>query len=72
MSRRTTIVVDDELLSQAQDALGTRGLKDTVDAALIEAVRARRRQRLLRRLEAGDGFDRQLLSKDGRAQMWHD
>jgi Arc/MetJ family transcription regulator len=39
MPRRTTIAVDDELLSRAQEALGTRGLKDTVEKAFHEAIR---------------------------------
>jgi Arc/MetJ family transcription regulator len=56
--RRTTIVVDDDLLSQAQVALGTHGLKDTLDAALREAVRRSLRERLAARIERGDGIDR--------------
>lgn len=58
MTRRTSIEVDDELLAHAQEALGTDGLKDTVDAALREAVRRALRGRLARRLETGDGIDR--------------
>jgi Arc/MetJ family transcription regulator len=43
--RRTTIDIDDALLARAQVALGTTGLKDTVDAALREAVRQSARTR---------------------------
>lgn len=68
--RRTTIMVDDELLSHARDALGTKGLKDTVDRALEDAVRASRRRRLAERLESGDGFDRSLLSDESRRAHW--
>jgi Arc/MetJ family transcription regulator len=57
VSRKTTIAVDDELLAQAQKALGTVGLKDTVDKALSEAVRAALRRDLARRLRTGEGFD---------------
>jgi Arc/MetJ family transcription regulator len=57
MSRKTTITVDDELLARARAVLGTRGLKDTVDAALTEVVRAELRRDLVRRLRTGDGFD---------------
>ena len=58
MSRRTTIEVDDALLRRAQDALGTRGLKDTVDKAFEEAIRHFLRSRLADRIDRGDGVDR--------------
>ena len=67
MARRTSIVVDDALLEEAQQALGTRGLKETVDAALHEAVRSRRRKELLARLRDPDGFDDDAL-RQGRDQ----
>lgn len=57
MKRKTTIEIDDELLAQAQDVLGTRGLKDTVDGALNAVIRARRRRELARQLERGEGLD---------------
>lgn len=63
-------MVDDELLAQAQSALGTAGLKDTVDRALTEAVRAQRRRELMERLETGEGFDRELLSDEVRRSHW--
>ena len=64
MPRRTTIEVDDELLSRAQEALGTRGLKDTVEKAFREAIRRDLRERLAARIETGAGIDRspELLS----------
>ena len=58
MPRRTTIDVDDELLSRAQEALGTRGLKDTVEKAFHEAIRRDLRERLADRIETGAGIDR--------------
>ena len=65
MSRRTTLEVDDALLSQAQQALGTRGLKETVEKAFREAVRRHLRERLAERISTGDGIDRspQLLAE---------
>jgi Arc/MetJ family transcription regulator len=57
MKRRTTIEIDDDLLDQAREALGTRGLRDTVEAALTEAVKAHLRRRLAKRLETGEGLD---------------
>lgn len=58
MSRRTTLEVDDALLSQAQKALGTKGLKETVDEAFREAVRRHLRERLAERIASGHGIDR--------------
>jgi Arc/MetJ family transcription regulator len=55
--RKTTITVDDELLAKAQAVLGTRGLKETVDGALNEVVRAALRRDLARRLRTGEGLD---------------
>ena len=60
MSRRTTLDVDDALLAQAQQALGTSGLKATVDAAFHEAVRQALRRRLAERIASGQGIDRSL------------
>lgn len=57
MKRRTTIEIDDQLVDEARSALGTRGLRDTVEAALTEAVRAARRRRLAERLSTGRGLD---------------
>ena len=64
MSRRTTLEVDDGLLSRAQAALGTNGLKDTVEKAFHEAIRRDLRDRLAERIETGAGIDRsaELLS----------
>ncbi len=58
MARRTTLQVDDALLGQAQEALGTRGLKETVDKAFREAIRRHLRQRLAERISTGEGVDR--------------
>ena len=58
MPRRTTIEVDDELLNRAQQALGTQGLKDTVEKAFHEAIRRHLRERLAARIETGEGIDR--------------
>lgn len=69
MARRTTIEIDDDLVAEAKDVLRTRGLKDTVDAALTEVVRAARRRALAERLATGKGldFDRQTAKA---ARRW--
>jgi Arc/MetJ family transcription regulator len=55
--RRTTIEVDEELLAKAQRVLGTSGLKDTVDAAFDEAIRADLRRRLADRIKTRHGIE---------------
>ncbi len=67
MGRRTTIEIDDVLLRQAQEALGTKGLKDTVDLALTEAVRSRRRASLADAVRKGEAFDLDVLD---RQRQW--
>jgi Arc/MetJ family transcription regulator len=47
---RRTVVIDDKLLEEAQKALGTRGVRDTVDAGLKEVVRKHRLDALRRTL----------------------
>ena len=42
----------------AQKALGTHGLKDTVEEAFHEAIRRDLRARLATRIETGAGIDR--------------
>jgi Arc/MetJ family transcription regulator len=55
--RKTTLVIDDALIAEAKVALGTTGLKETIDAALREAVNARLRRDHLERLRRMDGLD---------------
>jgi Arc/MetJ family transcription regulator len=69
MKRKTTIEIDDEMLAQAQQYLGTRGLKDTVDRALAEAVRTARRRELARQLETGEGLDFDAATRRN-ARLW--
>jgi len=45
--RRTTLDIDEEMLAQAREILGTRGIKDTVDEALREVVRREAGERLI-------------------------
>lgn len=43
--------------------LGTKGITDTIDAALVEVVRAERRRRLVERFRSGNGLDTPLLNE---------
>ncbi|MBI4730410.1 MAG: hypothetical protein HY775_13075 [Acidobacteria bacterium] len=45
-------------MTQVQRVLGTTGIKDTVDRAFDEVLRADLRRRLARRLAGGKGIDR--------------
>ena len=47
MRKRLTIILDMTMIDEASIALGTKGVDETVHAALLEVVEARRRLRLL-------------------------
>lgn len=68
MVRRTSIDVDDAKLERVQRVLGTTGLRDTVERAFDEVLRADRRRRLAERIMTGQGIDRGkvMLSKTRR------
>jgi Arc/MetJ family transcription regulator len=65
MARRTSIDIDDAKLQRVQKVLGTRGLKDTVERAFDEILRADLRRQLAERIRTGEGFDRgkEMLAK---------
>lgn len=56
--RRTSLEIDEERLARAQRVLGTKGIKDTIDRALDEVLRADLRRRLADRVRTGEGIDR--------------
>lgn len=68
MVRRTSIDVDDAKLERVQRVLGTTGLRDTVERAFDEVLRADGRRRLAERIMTGQGIDRGkvMLSKTRR------
>ena len=47
---RRTVVIDDELLEQARKVLGTKGVRDTVETGLKEAIRRHRLDQFRRSL----------------------
>jgi Arc/MetJ family transcription regulator len=51
MARKTTLDLNEELLSQAQEVLGTTGIKDTIDCALYEVVVADARRKVIEYLK---------------------
>jgi len=50
---KTLVDIDEGLLAQAQEALGTSTKKETINRALAEAVAAVARRREIERLDAG-------------------
>jgi Arc/MetJ family transcription regulator len=62
------IDIDDHLLSEASELLGTRTMKDTVNHALSDVVRTAARRRHSDRLATMDGLD--LDREDVMAQAW--
>ncbi len=54
---KTTIELDEALVARAGQALGTRGLKATVQRALEEAVARKLRQELVDQLARMEGLD---------------
>ena len=66
--RKTTLEIDDEVLGEVRSILGTRGIKDTIAAALheVRALDARRRE--VDRLTNMRGLD--LEDPDVRDDAW--
>lgn len=66
--RKTSVEVDDRLLGQARELLGTSSIKETIDGALREVVRAEARRREIRALAVMDGLD--LADEKVMARAW--
>ena len=66
---KTAVVVDDELVAAARAVLGTKGLRDTMEAALRAVVDGDRRRRHVERLSAGPG---DLGDAGLMARAWRD
>lgn len=65
---RTVIDVDDELLQEAADILGTTTKRATVNGALAEFVAAAKRRRFIEMLDEG-AFD-DLTDAEVTADAW--
>jgi hypothetical protein len=55
--RKTSFEIDTAKVEAAKQVLGTKGLTDTVDAALDEIVRRRGRERLIELLSDPEAFE---------------
>jgi len=54
---KTSIEIDDGKLKAVRGILGTGTKRETVDAALDDVIRRRRREQLVERLREMDGLD---------------
>ncbi len=57
MVTRTTVELDQDQLAEARSVLGTKGIKDTIDAALDSVIRRSKREAFLKQVVNGDGLD---------------
>lgn len=55
--RKTSLTIDDDLIAEAGEVLGTEGIKETIDAALREILSRRVAARHFERLRSMDGLD---------------
>lgn len=66
--RKTTLEIDEGVLEDVRRILGTRGIKDTVDAALREVRVQDARRHLIDQLRTFDGLD--LDDQDVMRAAW--
>lgn len=65
---KTALRLDEDLLAQARQVLGTTTTTETIHAALAEVVARRGRERLFERLRTQDGID--LSDEAVMARVW--
>ncbi|HTX01527.1 MAG TPA: type II toxin-antitoxin system VapB family antitoxin [Acidimicrobiales bacterium] len=65
---KTALRVDEDLLCEAMEVLGTKTATETIQAALTEVVARRGRQRLFDRLRTQDGMD--LADDEVMSEAW--
>ena len=68
--RKTSVEIDDELITQVRGLLGTTSIKETIHRALQEVVRqeaARREIHALARMEGLDLADDDIMSRAWRS-----
>ena len=66
--RKTSVDIDDDLIEQVRNVLGTSSIKETIDSALREVLRVDARRQEVRALAEMDGMD--LADKDVMAKAW--
>lgn len=66
--RKTSVEIDDRLITQARRVLGTSSIKETIDSALREIVRAEARRQEVQALATMDNLD--LADESVMAKAW--
>ena len=66
--RKTSVDIDERLIEQAKNLLGTSSIKETIDGALREVVRTEARRQEIRALADMDGLD--LADEQVMARAW--
>ena len=56
-SRKTSVVIDEELLAAVQDVLETKTVKDTIEQAFLEVLRVKAREEEIEALRSLRGMD---------------
>ncbi|HUP51901.1 MAG TPA: type II toxin-antitoxin system VapB family antitoxin [Longimicrobiales bacterium] len=67
-TRKTSVEIDEELIAEAQRILETRTIRDTIEAALREVVRADARRQEVEALAGMKGLD--LADPEIMAGAW--
>lgn len=67
-SRKTSIEIDQELLAEVREVLGTTTLRETVEQAFLEVLRERARRDEVQALSTMRGMD--LDDPDVMARAW--
>ena len=68
MMRKTSVAIDEELLAAVQRILATRTVRETVEEAFREVVRAAARREEVRALATMEGMD--LADPEVMAGAW--
>jgi Arc/MetJ family transcription regulator len=56
-SRKTSVKIDEDLLTAVQEALETKTVKDTIEQAFLEVLRIKARQEEVEALSTMSGMD---------------
>lgn len=67
-SRKTSVVIDEDLLAAVQAVLDTKTVKDTIKHAFLEVLRAKAREEEVEALSSLRGMD--LDDKEVMAGAW--
>jgi hypothetical protein len=66
---KTTLVVNDKKVARARKLLGTKGIRDTYEAALDEVIAVRERRAVVEQLRTMQGLDERGL-RNVRKEAW--